>query len=106
MGGTRRREIKASILKCGETPIECRGGAAEVDLCKSCGVCMCDGTAETVKYLWVNTWCMLDWNLPYKAVEIHYLCIYRWLTSKECKNLDAVVFDQLVAANLMLLPIR
>ena len=38
VGGNRRRERKASILKCGETPKKCWGEGVEVDLCKSCGI--------------------------------------------------------------------
>ena len=47
----------------------------------SVGLSMCDGPIETVKYIWVNIWCMLD-----------------WIFSQYCKNplplhteLDAVV---------------
>ena len=27
------------------------------------GLSMCDGPIETVKYIWINIWCMLDWIL-------------------------------------------
>ena len=25
-------------------------------------MCMCDGPTETVKCIWKNIWCMLDWS--------------------------------------------
>ena len=31
------------------------------------GLSMCDGPIETVKYIWVNIWCMLDWILSQKC---------------------------------------
>ena len=35
---------------------------------------MYDGPMETVKYRWVNIWCMLDWIA--RLAEIHFLGIY------------------------------
>ena len=52
----------------------------------SVGFSMCDCPIETVKYIWVSIWCMLDWIL-----------------SQSCRNttsLDAVVPYQLLAANI------
>ena len=52
------------------------------------GVCVCvcarvcefslnDGPMETVEYMWVNIWCMLDWIIGFclKTAEIHFLGI-------------------------------
>ena len=56
---------------------------------------MCDGPIETVKYILVNIWCMLDWILSQK----HTSFVYSWSTNEECKILEAAVPDQLLAAN-------
>ena len=32
---------------------------------------MDDGLMETVKYMWVNIWCMLEWIVG--LAEIHFL---------------------------------
>ena len=35
-----------------------------------------DGSVETVEYMWVNIWCMLDWIVfCHKTAEIHFLGI-------------------------------
>ena len=41
------------------------------------GLFMYDGPKETVEYMWVNTWCMLDWVVGFchKTAEIHFLGI-------------------------------
>ena len=39
------------------------------------GLSMCDCPTETVKCIWVNIWCMLDWILSKNLAEIHFLCI-------------------------------
>ena len=39
-----------------------RGGGG--GLWKSCGLSLCDGLTETVKYIWVN-WCLLNWILSH-----------------------------------------
>ena len=36
---------------------------------------MCVGSIETVKYIWVNLWCMLDWILPQNCRNILPLLI-------------------------------
>ena len=38
---------------------------------------MNDGAMETVEYMWVKIWCMMDWIIGFchKAVEIHFLGI-------------------------------
>ena len=35
---------------------------------------MYDGPKETVEYMWVNIWCMLDWIAGFccKIAEIHF----------------------------------
>ena len=35
---------------------------------------MNDGAMETVEYMWVDIWCMLDWiiGLCHKTAEIHF----------------------------------
>ena len=35
---------------------------------------MNDGAMETVEYMWVDIWCMLDWiiRLCQKTVELHF----------------------------------
>ena len=36
---------------------------------------MYDDPMETVEYMWVNIWCMLDWTIGFchKTAEIHFL---------------------------------
>ena len=38
---------------------------------------MYDGSIETVKYIWVNFWYMIDWivGFCYKVAEIHFFGI-------------------------------
>ena len=52
---------------------------------------MNDGAMETVEYMWVNIWCMMDWIIGFchKAVEIHFLDIS--CSTSECTKWDAVV---------------
>ena len=47
------------------------GGACENPVRLS----MHDGPMETVKYAWVNIWCMLDWIVGFchKTAEIHFI---------------------------------
>ena len=78
------RVVGGSVVAC-ENPV----GFSMCD-CLACenpvGFSMCDCPIETVKYIWVNIWCMLDWIL-----------------SQNCRNttsLDAVVPYQLLAANI------
>ena len=61
----------------------------------SVGLSMYDNSIETVKYISVNIWCMLDWMLSqmHKCTSF----AYNWSTSKNCENLDAVVPEQLLA---------
>ena len=35
---------------------------------------MDDGATETVEYMWVDVWCMLNWiiGISQKTVEIHF----------------------------------
>ena len=53
---------------------------------------MYDGPMETLEYIWVNIWCMLDWIVGFchKIADIHFLGI-QLSTSEECKRWDAVV---------------
>ena len=53
-------------------------------MCVGVGVCenpvrfsLNDGPMETVEYMWVNIWCMLDWIIGFchKTAEIHFLGI-------------------------------
>ena len=36
---------------------------------------MYDGPKETVEYMWVNIWCIIDWVVGFchKTPEIHFL---------------------------------
>ena len=57
------------------------------------GLSMSDGPIETVKCIWLNIWCMLDWVLSpncRRTIPLHTV---------ESKNLDAVVPNKLLAAN-------
>ena len=38
------------------------------------GLSMYDGSMETVEYIWVNIWCMINWT-RHKTAEIHFLYI-------------------------------
>ena len=40
----------------------------------SVGLSMRYGPIKTVKYIWVNISCMLDW-ICHKTTEIHFICI-------------------------------
>ena len=53
-------------MKCGKTPFE-EGGVCENPVRLS----MCHGPMQTVKYMCVNIWCMLDWIVG--LTEIHLL---------------------------------
>ena len=38
---------------------------------------MYDGPMETVEYMWVSIWCMLDWTVGFchKTSEMHFLIV-------------------------------
>ena len=66
--------MRASIVKCGERLLEVAGGGE--------GVCeipmrlpMNDGAMETVEYIWVDIWCMLDWIIGYVARLQKYISL-------------------------------
>ena len=63
------------------------------------GLSMFHDPIETVKYIWVNIWCMLDWSFSQNCRNKFNSFAYSWLTSEEYKNLDAVVPDELLATN-------
>ena len=63
----------------------------------SVGLSMFDGPIETIKYILVNMWCMLDWI--YTKLQKYTSFAYSRSTSEEWKNLVAVVPDQLLASN-------
>ena len=54
------------MVKCRETPFE-GGGVCENPVRLS----LCDGPMQTVKYMCVNIWWMLDWIVG--LTEIHLL---------------------------------
>ena len=59
---------------------------------------MCDGPIETVKYIWVNILYMFHWifSKSYRnSLPLHKA----GSTRKECKIVDAVVLDELLAVN-------
>ena len=60
---------------------------------------MCDGPIETVKYIWVNIWCMPDWIFSKNYRNKFTSFAYSWSTSEEYKILDAVVPNELLAAS-------
>ena len=51
------------------------GNTDEEGLLKSMELSMCDGPMETVKYILMDIWCMLDWIFQQNSSEIHFLCI-------------------------------
>ena len=53
-------EVGWNVEKWGDHRIERR---ISLYLNVSVGLSMCDCLIETVKYIWVNIWCMLDWIL-------------------------------------------
>ena len=59
---------------------------------------MSDGPIETVKYIWVNIGCILDCIFSQNCRNLPFFA-YSWTTSEEYKILDAVVPDELLAAN-------
>ena len=50
---------------------------------------MCDGPIETVKYIWVNILCTLDWIFSQNCRNSLLLHTASCSTSEEYKNLDA-----------------
>ena len=50
-----------------------REGACEIPV----RLPMNNGAIETVEYMWVNIWCMLDWIIGFchKTTEMHFLGI-------------------------------
>ena len=60
-------EGKSSTVKWGETP-KCENPVR---------FSLNDGPMETIEYMWVNIWCMLDWIIGFchKTAEIHFLSI-------------------------------
>ena len=58
---------------------------------------MCDGPIETVEYIWMNIWCMVEWVLSQNCRNTLILHTIDQL-SKECKNVDVLVPNQLLAA--------
>ena len=65
----------------------------------SVGLSKCDCSIETVKYTWVNIWCMLDWILSQKCRNTLPLHTAVEQLGVPSKTLDAVVPDQLLATN-------
>ena len=70
----REAEMRVSMVKCGERLLEVAGGGE--------GVCeipvrlpMNDGAMETVEYIWVDMWCMLDWIIGYVARLQKYISL-------------------------------
>ena len=67
----------------------------------SVGLSMYNGPKQTVKHIWVNIWCMLDWTFAQNCRNEFTSFAYSWSISysEEYKILDAVVPDELLAAN-------
>ena len=72
------------MLKFGETPLEGEGHAK-----KSVRLSMNDGPMETVGYMLVNIWCMLDWiiRLAHKTSKINFLGISAQLLNAQNETL-------------------
>ena len=70
-------EGRGSTVKWGKMSIE--GGGGKGGLCENFVRFSLnnDGPMETVEYMWVNIWCMLDWIIGFchKTAEIHFLGI-------------------------------
>ena len=67
----REEEMRGSMVKCGERAVRGRGE----ELCEiPVRLSMNYGAMETVKYIRVDIWCMLDWiiGLCHKTAEIHF----------------------------------
>ena len=60
----------------------------------SVGLSMCYGPIEAVKYILVNIGFILDWILS----QNYTFFAYSWSSSKQCKNINAVAPEQLLAA--------
>ena len=60
---------------------------------------MCDSPIETVKYIWVNIWCMLHWILSKKKCRNTFPLRTVDQLARSAKSLEAVVPNQLLAAN-------
>ena len=58
-------EGRGSIVKCGKTLLEERG------LQKPVGLSLYDGPIKTVRYIWVNIWCMLGWILTCRLLWLN-----------------------------------
>ena len=61
-------EMRGFMVKCGEGPLERGLGEIPVRLP------MNDGAMETVEYMWMEIWCMLDWvrGLCHKTAQMHF----------------------------------
>ena len=60
---------------------------SEEGVCDNLRFSLNDRPVETVEYIWVNIWCMLDWiiGLCHKAAELHCLGI-------SCSNFSLFTF--------------
>ena len=70
----REAEMRASMVKCGERLLEVAGegeGVCEIPM----RLPMNDGAMETVEYIWVDIWCMLDWIIGYVARLQKYISL-------------------------------
>ena len=69
---------KGCMVKSGETLLEAEKHIKLVILS------LCDGPMESVEYMWVNIWCMLNWiiGLCHKATKIHFFGII--CSTSEC----------------------
>ena len=51
-----------------------------------------DGLMETVEYIWMNIWCMLDWIVAFVTKLQKYASLaYSSSTSEECTKWHAIV---------------
>ena len=90
--------FKGFWLGCSNAEKWCDHGRNNFFKNNSVKLSMTDGLTETVKYIWVNIWCMLDWIFSQNCRNSLPLHTSDQL-SEECKILDAVVPNELLTAN-------
>ena len=65
----------------------------------SVGLLMCNSLIETIKYFWVNIWCIFDWIFSQNCRNKFPFFACSCSTSEEYKVLDSAVPNELLAAN-------
>ena len=90
--------FRGLLLGCSNAEKWCDHRRKNFFINNSVELSLTDGLIETVKYLWVNIWCTLDWIFSQNCRNSLPLHIFDQL-GEEYKTLDAVVPNKFLAAN-------